>query len=195
MAKVKVLVEGYAGEKDDIEFASCTVSLIQDNSKNIIVDPGMNKKLLLEALKKENLTQKDIDYVILTHMHADHVLLAALFENASVIDMENIFTFEGTIQSHDGKVPDTGIELIKTPGHNPSECAVIVNTDEGKVVIASDIFWWKDGAEQKTDRESLLNLEDAYMDNEKDLKKSREKIMDIADIIIPGHGKMFKVNS
>jgi len=193
MAKVKVLVEGYAREENDMELASCTVTLIQDNNKNIIVDPGMDKKRLLEALKSENLTTKDIDYVILTHMHPDHILLTAIFENAKVVDIENVFTFDGTIQEHEGKIPDTDIKLIETPGHEECECSVIVNTDEGKVIIASDLFWWTDDKEQKTDKESLMNLEDPYMSDEKALKKSREKVINLADIIIPGHGKMFKV--
>ena len=193
MAEVKVLVQGYAREENDVELASCTVTLIQDNNKNIIVDPGMNKELLLKALKKENLTPKDINYVILTHMHADHILLTAMFENAKVIDGGSIYTFEGKIQGHEGKVPDTNIELIETPGHDPNQCSVIINTDEGKIVIASDLFWWTDDAEQKTDKESLMNLEDPYMKDKSELEKSRKKVLEIADIIIPGHGKMFKV--
>jgi len=193
MAKVKVLVQGYARKEGDAELASCTVTLIQDNDKNIIVDPGMNKTLLLEALKKENLETKDINYVILTHMHADHVLLTALFENAKVIDGGSIYTFDGKIQDHDGKVPETNIELIETPGHDPNECSIIIQTGEGKIIIASDLFWWTDDAEQKTDRESLMALKDSYVNDEAALKESRKKVLEIADIIIPGHGKMFKV--
>jgi len=82
MAEVKVLIKGYAREEGDSEFASSTTSLIKESGLNIIVDPGMNRKLLLEALKKENLSQKDINYVILTHYHLDHSLLAGIFENA-----------------------------------------------------------------------------------------------------------------
>ena len=193
MAKVKVLVEGYAREEGDAEIASCTVTLIQDNGKNIIVDPGMDRKRLLEALKKEKLSVKDIDFVVLTHMHPDHILLTAMFEDAVVVDIAETFTFNGKIVSHKGKVPGTDVELISTPGHEECECSVIADTDEGKVVVASDLFWWTDDAKQKTDRESLMNLKDPYMKDEKALKKSREKVLEIADFIIPGHGKMFKV--
>ncbi len=193
MAEVKVLVEGYAREEDDAEFASCTVTLIQDNGKNIIVDPGMDKNLLLEALEKENLKPEDIDFVVLTHMHPDHILLTALFESAVVVDISETFSFSGKIKSHDGKVPGTSIELIKTPGHDPGQCSVVADTDKGKVVIASDLFWWTDDAEQKTGRESLMSLEDPYMKDKDALMKSRKEVLEIADYIIPGHGKMFKV--
>ncbi len=193
MAKVKVLVKGYAREEGDTELASSTATLIQENGINIIVDPGMDRKRLLEALEKEGLPVKDINYVILTHTHPDHCLLAGIFENAKVMDSSEIFSFNGKIESHKGKVPGTGIELINTPGHDTDEFSVVVDTEDGKVVIASDVFWWPDSKEQKTDRESLMNHEDPYMKNKEELAQSREKILEIADYIIPGHGKMFKV--
>ena len=66
-------------------------------------------------------------------------------------------------------------------------------TDKGNIVIAEDLFWWAEGEEQKTDRESLLNLKDEYMKDWDALIKSRKKVLDLADFIIPGHGSMFKV--
>ena len=60
--------------------------LIQTPTKNILVDSGMGSKLLakhrdthglngnklLKGLKKEGLTARDIDILILTHLHFDH---------------------------------------------------------------------------------------------------------------------------
>ncbi|HCC07141.1 MAG TPA: hypothetical protein DEP72_03110 [Clostridiales bacterium] len=57
---------------DEEEFANSTVTLIQGEDKNIVVDPRINRKELLDALSKEGLTAKDINYVILTHNHLDH---------------------------------------------------------------------------------------------------------------------------
>lgn len=196
MAEVKVLIEGYAREEGDAEAASCTTTLIKEDDLNIIVDPGMNRKLLLESLKKEKLSIKDINYVILTHTHIDHCLLAGIFEKAVILDDSSIYTFDGKIKGHDGKVPKTDIKIIKTPGHDQFHCAVVVNTPNlGKVVIAADVFWWADNEEQKTDRKSLMEHKDPYMKNEKQLMESRNRILEIADYIIPGHGKMFKVKN
>jgi len=73
-------------------------------------------------------------------------------------------------------------------------CSVLVPTEDfGKIVIAGDIFWWRDNEKQKTDKESLINHKDPYVKNEEALINSRKKVLDIADYIIPGHGKMFKV--
>jgi len=195
MSKVKILIQGYAREKGGEEFASSTAILIKDSNLNIIVDPGMDRKLLLSALNKENLSLDQIDYVILTHTHLDHSLLAGIFENAKILDNNDIYSFNGNIGEHKGKVPNTDIEIIKTPGHDQFHCSVLVKTEDlGKVIIAGDVFWWADKEEQKTDKQSLLEHKDPYVKNLKSLKESREKILDIADYIIPGHGKMFRSN-
>jgi glyoxylase-like metal-dependent hydrolase (beta-lactamase superfamily II) len=194
MAEVKVLIEGYAKEENGAEFASSTTILIREGDLNIIVDPGMNRKLLLESLKKEGLPSDKINYVILTHYHLDHSLLAGIFKNARIMDNSDICSWDGKIETHDGKVPGTDIEIIRTPGHDMFHCSVLVKTNEfGKVIIAGDVFWWEDSQEQKTDKESLMKHKDPYMKNEEELTNSRKKILEIADYIIPGHGKMFKV--
>jgi glyoxylase-like metal-dependent hydrolase (beta-lactamase superfamily II) len=194
MAIVKVLIEGYAREEGDIEEASSTTTLIKENDLNIIVDPGMNRSLLLESLKKEKLSIKDVNYVILTHTHIDHCILAGVFEKAIILDDSSSYSFDGKIKGHAGKVPGTEIRIIKTPGHDQFHSSVIIDTEDlGKVIVAGDVFWWQDDEEQKTDEKGLMNHKDPYMKNEKQLIESRKKLLEIADYIIPGHGKMFKV--
>ena len=194
MAEVKILIEGYAKEINGEEFASSTATLIRDNKLNAIIDPGMDREALLSGLAKEGLKTKDINFVILTHTHLDHSLLAAIFENAKILDNDSVYSFGGKISEHEGKIPNTNIEIIKTPGHDQFHCSVLAETEVlGKVVVAGDVFWWADGEEQKTDKQNLLEHKDPYVKDEKALKESREKILNLADCIIPGHGKMFKV--
>ena len=194
MAKIKVLIKGYAKEKDGEEFASSTTTLIQDNNLNVIIDPGMDKEALLGSLAKEGLKTGDINFVIVTHTHLDHSLLAGIFENAKILDNSDIYSFDGKISGHEGRVPNTDIEIIKTPGHDQFHCSVLVKTEDlGKVIIAGDVFWWTDEEEQKTDKQSLLKHEDPYVKDEKALKESRERILNLADWVIPGHAGMFKV--
>lgn len=195
MAEIKILIKGYAKEVDGEELASSATTLIQDNNLNVIVDPGMNREALLESLTEEGLKLQDINFVIVSHTHLDHCLLAGIFENAKILDNSDTFSFDGQISEHEGKVPGTNIEIIKTPGHDQFHCSVLVKTEDlGKVVIAGDAFWWTDEEEQKTDKQSLLKHKDPYVKDEKALGESREKILDIADYIIPGHGEMFRVN-
>jgi len=191
MNKVKVLIEGYAKETGSGWFASSTTVLIEDNGKKIIVDPGINKDLLLKKLKAEGLSPIDINIVFMTHYHPDHAFLAPIFEKAIIVDGDTIYEKDKETE-YEGKVPGTNLEVISTPGHAHEHCALLVKTEKGKIVIAGDVFWWEDNQKQKTDRESLMNHEDPYVKNKEALMNSRKKILEISDYIIPGHGKMFK---
>lgn len=191
--KVKILIEGYAKEVNGEEFASSSTVLIEDGTNKIIVDPGSNRKLLLERLSLEKLTIEDINMVLLTHNHLDHILLTGMFPNAIVYDDSAISSMDSKIVDHNGSIGDN-IEIVSTPGHDQFHMSVLVkNTDKGNIVISGDIFWWADEDEQKNDVESLINLEDPYVKNKEQLLNSREEILKIADYIIPGHGKPFKI--
>jgi len=192
MAEVKVLIEGYAKEIKDGWLASSAVTLIEDNDKKIIVDPGCNRPKLLDELKNNNLTPADIDFILLTHHHTDHILLTAIFENAKVLNDTELYENDKIIE-HENIIPGTDLKIIPTPGHDPFHCALIVPTKNGTYVVAGDVFWWMDDEEQKTDYESLINHPDPYVKDKKALEKSRKKILELADFIIPGHGKMFKI--
>jgi len=192
MAEVKILIEGYAKKITDGWIASSTVSLIKSNGKNIIVDPGCNRIKLLNELKKENLETRDINYVLLTHDHTDHILLAGIFEKAKVLTTEEIY--DGDVQIiHNNKIPDIDVKIISTPGHARSHISFLVKTEKGNILIAGDLWWWTDNEEQKTDYNSLIEKDDPYVRDKDILIKTRKKILKIADYIIPGHGKMFKV--
>ena len=81
MANVKVLIEGYAKEIENGWLASSSVTLIKSDNKNIIVDPGCNRKLLLESLEKENLKISDIDFVINENDLDNLVGISQLYED------------------------------------------------------------------------------------------------------------------
>lgn len=192
MAEVKVLIEGYAKELDRGWLACSTSTLIKADGKLIISDPGCNREKLLEALDKEGLKPEDIDFIFLTHGHVDHSLLAGIFKNAKFVTFENLMYDKDLQLEFKDNIfgPDT--KIIKTPGHSAEHLSLVVNTEKGKYVISGDVFWWIDGEEQVVN----INKEDTAHPaelNMKELRRSRKKILEIADYIIPGHGKMFKV--
>ncbi len=192
MTDVKVLIESYSREENGIKITSSSTVLIKDSGLKILVDPGTNKKLLLEALSKEGLKQEDIDLIFITHYHPDHILNIRLFPEKDILDRNTIYRDDGQV-GFSGKIPHTNIKVIETPGHAHEHACLLVETENGKVVIAGDLWWWSDEEEQKTDYESLMNHRDPYLKDKKALKESRNKILEIADYVIPGHGKMFKV--
>lgn len=193
MNKVKVLIEGFAYKNDNYKKVSPSVVLIETDTLKIIVDPGLNRKDLLDALEKEKLKTGQIDFVVLTHNHLDHSALVSAFEKAIILDDEQKYIQNGEISMQGENILGQGVEIISTPGHDPFHCSVLIKTENmGTVVVAGDTFWWRDGNEPEKDFESLINLKDPFVKDEKALIESRKKILEIADYIIPGHGKMFK---
>lgn len=192
MAEVKVLIEGYAKEIKNGWLASSTTTLIKLDGKNIIVDPGCNRQKLIDSLSVNNLKMADIDYILLTHNHIDHGLLTGIFENARVVYTTEIYENDKQIEYGD-KIPELDIEIIKTPGHSNDSRSFIVKTDQGVYVIAGDVFWWTNAEKQKTDFESLISHEDPYVKDKSILENSRKKVLELGDYIIPGHGKIWKV--
>jgi len=190
--KAKILIEGYAKDIDGVEYASSSAVLITDNNNNIIVDPGANRELLINKLKEEGLSIEDINIVLLTHTHLDHSLLVGMFNKAKVYDDGAIYEMDSKALEHNGTI-GKNIEILSTPGHDQFHMSVLIkNTDKGNIVVSGDVFWWLDEEEQITDKESLINKEDPYVKDKEALKNSRIKIIELADYIIPGHGKPFK---
>ena len=77
--------------------------------------------------------------------------------------------------------------MIPTPGHTNEDVSLLLKNREGKtVVVAGDLF------------ESELDIESSHLwmgnsFNPGLQAKNRLKILQVADIIIPGHGPMFTV--
>ncbi|MCX6740289.1 MAG: MBL fold metallo-hydrolase [Candidatus Parcubacteria bacterium] len=190
-ANIKVLLSGYfiwLNEERNKFKASSTVTLIRDNKVNIIVDTGNHEveKELLAALKKQGLKPSDIHYVIVTHHHPDHVANNHLFKKAIITDV--LTSYKGDLFKVDldllykGKnIITPNVYIISTPGHEMDECTVIAKTEKGIIAIAGDLFVSKQ-------KEKNIVVKD-----KKELIKSQEKVVKLADYIIPGHGGMFKV--
>ena len=70
-------------------------------------------------------------------------------------------------------------------------CSLIVEIKKEVYVVAGDVFWWLENEKQEIDINKPDN-DPEHMDIQK-LIESRKKILKIADYIIPGHGKMFRV--
>ena len=63
MLKISPLFSGSKG--------NCT--LIQSDKANILLDAGYSYRSILRELQKRGLTPKDIDAIVITHEHGDHV--------------------------------------------------------------------------------------------------------------------------
>jgi glyoxylase-like metal-dependent hydrolase (beta-lactamase superfamily II) len=182
MAEVKVLLNGYLSNEMN---GRCmpTMSIIRDKNVIMISDPGVveNQKVIVNALKKEGLKIEDINFVFITHSHLDHYRNIGMFPNAKVVEYFGIWEENKDAENLEENFSED-IKIIKTPGHNYDSLTMLVKTTKGIVAICGDVFW-KENRPKK----------DPYATDLKKLDESRKKILKIADYIIPGHGKMFKV--
>lgn len=185
MDTLKIIVKGYADQFAPERYkATSTTVLVNSNGKNVLIDPGLYPKDLKTALAAKGLTLDDIDIVVSSHSHQDHVRNGKLFDKSKVLDVYSQ-------KSIPEMIPGTNIQVVVTPGHVDKHVSFIVDTPDGKYAVAGDVFWWEDKQEQKTDEKSLLSLVDPLAKDVELLQNSRQKLLAMAGFIVPGHGDVF----
>lgn len=197
--EVTVLREGFYKFENGRARAQCTVTLVK-GPKRIIVDPGSawDTDWLVSAMwEKGNLRPDDIDYVICTHGHSDHIGNLHLFRRATHIIGCDIQTPEGQGQEflcHDFADPfeiDNDVRVVATPGHTSEDVSVLVRTGSknmGCVAIAGDLF------ESEKDFEEP-EMWQQWSRDERTQMINRDRILSKAQFIVPGHGAMFRVEA
>ncbi|XP_046482475.1 metallo-beta-lactamase domain-containing protein 1 isoform X1 [Neodiprion pinetum] len=198
MLDVVVLFNGYSKRLSyNRTDANCTCTLIK-GPKTIIVDTmtAWDRERLVEALERHNVQPRNIDYVVCTHGHADHIGNNNLFLNAEHIvgygvHQGTIF-YEKQLQDEDYQLCN-GVSITATPGHTYEDVTVLVEAGTGresvKYAITGDLF------EKEEDvADPSLWKEVGTFALRKIQTSSRLRIMKYADYIIPGHGPMFRTN-
>src|ERR1035437_9998916 len=121
-AEVKILVKGSTNAdrvgETGIERDCPTITLVRDGEIIMVVDPGVlaNQHILVDALKKENLTVKDVNVVCVTHSHIDHYRNVGMFPNAKVLECFGLWN--GNRVENWSEKFTTNIQVIRTPGHD-----------------------------------------------------------------------------
>ena len=77
------------------------------------------------------------------------------------------------------------MKVFPTPGHTLDSVSVQIDTTKGIYVVAGDLF------ECKEDIENENLWKEAGSEDSKLQIENREKVLKLADFIIPGHGPMF----
>ncbi|XP_030761000.1 metallo-beta-lactamase domain-containing protein 1 [Sitophilus oryzae] len=193
--EIKVLLPGFSRLNGNVMEANCTCTLIK-GPQNIIIDTrtAWDGAAIVESLNNVGLSPNDINYVICTHGHSDHVGCNYLFTKAIHIVGFSISKGETYMLSPDFSneeeyVINQNIKVIPTPGHTLQDVSVIFKDKNNLVyAIVGDLF------ENENDLLNELIWINAGSDNIELQRHNRLKIMDIADYIIPGHGAMFPVN-
>jgi len=203
----------------------CYSWYIEGPSEKILVDAGVSAEYLSEkrgipateiqsletGLKKLGLGVEDIDLVILTHLHSDHVadahklpkarfliqrreLELAMNPHPTVAGQYPKWYFEGLnfeIINRDKQVCD-GVKVLQTTGHTPGGQSVAIETAQGTVVISSLCTIRQNFEPPEQIKKAMRAIPPGLLVNLYDAYDSLCRIMDIADIIIANHDPAYR---
>jgi len=181
MAEVKILQIGYSSaDYPDEERTSPTITLVKDQDLVMVIDPGVlaEKQLLITSLEEIGLKVDDVNLVAITHSHPDHYRNLGLFPKAKLLEYYGIWDGDKVEDWSEQFTPN--IRIIKTPGHSSDSLTFLVKTKQGIIAICGDVFWKEN-----------YPANDPYANNSKALQVNRQKLLTLADWIIPGHGPIF----
>jgi N-acyl homoserine lactone hydrolase len=167
-------------EEGNILDARSSVTLILAPSKKIIVDTGLEEEAgqILGRLAELGLSPEEVDLVINTHNHPDHCGNNRLFTRAQVL------SGKGDGRLKEGDVIAPGVWIMETPGHTLDSISVVCESAR-RIVVAGDALPLM-GNYLKWVPPRL------HMDRELAMK-SMTRIVEAADLVIPGHDLPFLV--
>ena len=135
--RVKVLSSGSKGNTTYIE---C------DNTK-ILIDIGNSCKYVVNKLKEFGIDGKDIDAVLITHTHSDHIKGLKVFANKfnpliyvtkeMLSDLGYIDNYK-VISDTSFKIKDIQIDVIKTSHDAPGSVGYIITGNDKSIVYITD---------------------------------------------------------
>ncbi len=139
---------------------NCNTYLI-DAEKKILIDPGHYELFghVREGLSKLSLTPEDMDVILITHGHPDHIESVQVFADmkaliaVSGIEMDFVREvahygqvlgapdFEPDILLHEGnlEIGPVSLQVIHTPGHSPG--SVCFYWPDEKVLFSGDVIF------------------------------------------------------
>lgn len=152
--------------------------------KNILIDTSSktNEKELINSLSKLKINPEEIEIIILTHGHYDHIENIDLFQNAKIygnftkkINADHSQTLESKIipiSQLKEKIPE--IKIIEAPGHTDGDILILYKN----ILFSGDVIFHNGYIGRNDFPESDIEKQKISLHNLSKLK---------FDILCPGH--------
>lgn len=190
-----------------------STSLILTGENKMIVDPSSkySRQKIINGLESLGLQPEDIDTVVLTHYHLDHVANYNMFRNAQLFihsnELKRLGSLAGTmtlavlkavmrefgfsIRDFVGRLKpvseldsDGSLNVIETFGHTGGSISLCVSGQK-RIVISGDALTRMSFAEEFSgQRQNGNDAADLY-------SRSFAKVLSSGEIIVPGHDRPF----
>ena len=166
--------------------ASSTVTAVCSNAGVMIVDTGSRSRMtdLTVALAKADISPEEVDAVVNTHLHSDHCGCNDIFVNARFLAHRLEEPPVGTVRVEEGLRLAEGVTVLETPGHTMGSISLLVKSDVDYVICG-------DALPTRSNYESMAPP--AVHVDRRLAVSSVERVIEAADIVVPGHDAPFEV--
>jgi glyoxylase-like metal-dependent hydrolase (beta-lactamase superfamily II) len=178
-------------------------TLLVRGERDYLIDPGliMQGAPVIGAMQELGVDPNEVKDVILTHLHYDHAMGLAGWPMrrtyvhrieteapyaqlvSAMLEMANLEILEG----EEGEI-EPGLRWMLTPGHCDGLISLLVDTDDGLVVIASDCVG------PLPEYFEQMDLPEDFGPEREELLVQWKRIRDLDPaVVIPGHNPPVKL--
>lgn len=204
MVEFEQITKGVNVKPDKGAFGYASITLLKDGNENILFDTGSYgvRNVIIDLLKKEK-----IDKLFISHLHFDHCSNLDLFKNSKIYisekELKNLF--ENNVDSdlykpllriideydintfNDEINISNNVKAVLTYGHTIGHSSLEFKQGKRRVLVAGDAI--------KSLNDYLNSNEYGNAQDPDEYIKTKERIKNNYDVIIPGHSDIIDKNN